>query len=64
MVIRTLMKKVHLAQEIIIKLVDMIDTDRTCACENALRDAILTQPDKVSPEKKQELHLLVSKYLD
>jgi 5'-methylthioadenosine phosphorylase len=64
MVVRTLMKNVHLAQEIIIKLVDLIKPDHTCACENALQDAILTQRDNIIPEKKQELHLLISKYLD
>ena len=64
MVVRTLMKNVHLAQEIIVRLVDLINPGHICACESALKDAILTHPDKISPEIKQELHLLVSKYLD
>ncbi len=64
MVVRTLMKNIHLAQEIIVRMVDQINPDQICACENALRNAILTHPDKISPEKKQALHLLLSKYLD
>jgi len=64
MVVKTLLKNIHLAQDIIVKLVDWIDPDRICDCENALRDAVLTDPVHISPEKKQELHMLIEKYLD
>lgn len=64
MVVKTLMKNIHLAQDIIVKLVDRIDPDRVCDCENALRDAVLTNHDHISQGKKQELHMLIAKYLD
>lgn len=64
MVVKTLLKNVKLAQEILVKLVDRINPEHICDCENALQNAILTNPDHISPEKKQELNLLINKYLD
>jgi 5'-methylthioadenosine phosphorylase len=35
---------------------------RSCHCQSALKDAILTQPSAVSAKTKQTLHLLLEKY--
>ena len=64
MVIRTLMKNVKLAQDVIKQMVDAIDPSVSCECDNAIRDAIITNPDTISEEKRQQLDLLVNKYLN
>jgi len=64
MVIRTLLKNVRIAQETIKKMVDKIDTTVHCTCENALKDSLITQTDHISPEKREQLDILVEKYLD
>lgn len=64
MVVRTLLKNVRIAQETIKKLVDKIDPSGHCQCEDALKDALITQPDHIDPPKREQLDLLLSKYLD
>lgn len=62
MVVRTLMHNTEVAQQAIARLVSILDDD-DCACQHALQDAIITQPDHVSGETRQKLDLLVGKYL-
>ena len=38
--------------------------DTTCGCPNALAGAIITNPDKIPPAKKNELRLLIHKYVE
>jgi len=64
MVIRTLLKNVDIAQRTIKSLVDRIDPSAACHCENALENAVITNPNHIDPEKRQELDILVNKYLD
>jgi 5'-methylthioadenosine phosphorylase len=64
MLIDTLNKNVKLAQDTIRNMVDLIDPEAYCGCEDALRDALITNPKFVDPEKRKQLDLLVRKYLD
>lgn len=64
MVIRTLLKNVQIAQETIKNMVDRIDPAMDCDCENGLKDAIITNPKHIKPEKRQQLNILINKYLD
>jgi len=64
MVIRILQKNIKLAQETIKTMVDLIEPEKDCDCQHALDNAIITSPQHIDPEKRQELDLLVSKYLD
>ncbi len=64
MVVRTLMKNVRIAQETIRKMVDKIDPSIHCNCEDALKDALITQPDHFDAQKRQALGLLLGKYLE
>jgi len=64
MVIRTLLQNVSIAQKAIKLMVDLIDPSGQCGCENALKDALITNPNYIDPEKRKSLDLLVSKYLD
>lgn len=64
MVIRTLLKNVSIAQETIKKMVEKIDPTVHCECEDALKDALITQPDHIQPEKRTQLDIFVGKYLE
>ena len=64
MVVRTLMKNVRIAQETIKKMVDKIDPSVHCQCEDALKDSLITQPDHINQQKREQLDLLLSQYLD
>ncbi len=62
-VIRTLNKNIALAQDTIKKMVDLIDPASSCQCEYALENALITNPEMIDPEKRDQLSLLINKYL-
>lgn len=64
MVVRTLSQNITLAQETIKKLVTMIDETKPCGCQTSLKEAIITDKDHISGEKRQQLGILIEKYLD
>lgn len=61
MVVRTLMRNTEAAQKAVYALAQNL-TDEDCACQTALAEAIITQPDRVPPETREKLDLLVGKY--
>ena len=63
MVIKTLMQNTVVAQEAICNLARGFSVERNCNCENALADALITQPRVVPSETRKRLDLLVRKYL-
>jgi len=63
MVIKTLMKNTQIAQEAIRNLARSYTSQRSCACQNALADALITQPRVIPSETRERLDLLVKKYL-
>lgn len=63
MVIKTLMKNIRVAQEIIMEMVEKIDPSLECECQQALQNAIITNPDNIDSEKKNKLGLLIEKYI-
>ncbi|HWF66579.1 MAG TPA: hypothetical protein VN670_04710, partial [Acidobacteriaceae bacterium] len=40
-----------------------LPAERSCRCQFALKDAILTNPSLISASTRQKLHLLLGKYL-
>lgn len=64
MVIRTLSKNISLAQEAIKNMVAMTDETAECDCQNALQNAIITNPDHIDPAKQAQIKLLIEKYMD
>jgi 5'-methylthioadenosine phosphorylase len=64
MIVRTLQNNISLAQETIKNMVDRIDPDMDCSCHHALRDALITNPNYINQDKRQELDLLIGNYLD
>jgi 5'-methylthioadenosine phosphorylase len=65
MVVRVLQQNVHLAQQAIANAVVKLDkAERTCACQHALADALITDRAKISAEVKERLQPILGKYLD
>lgn len=62
MVIQTLNKNTHIAQEAIRILLRGIKAERPCSCGQALSTAIITDPKAVPVERLKELELLIGKY--
>jgi len=63
MVIQTLHKNTHIAQEAIRRLVRGLKAERACECERALSTAIITNPKAISAKMRAKFKPLVGKYL-
>ncbi len=63
MVIRTLNKNTELAQKAINNILKNPNLFDHCECEAALKDAIISHPDYVDAKQKENLNILISKYL-
>ena len=63
MVIANLKKNVERAKSVLRKLVTAVPGERDCACATALKDAIITDTKLIPAKRKQELALLIGKYL-
>jgi len=66
LVVRTLAKNTELAQKALIHLVDILEEPEfqsmECHCNEALKDAFITDMTKVKPETREKLDLLIRKY--
>lgn len=63
-VVATMQKNVGNAKALIAKAAAGMPSERTCGCHEALRFAIMTAPDRIEPEARTRLGLLIDKYLD
>jgi 5'-methylthioadenosine phosphorylase len=63
MVIQSLLKTMEAAKEVIKKASAQLPKQRDCGCATALKDAIITHRDLIPQKKKEELSLLIGKYL-
>jgi hypothetical protein len=45
------------------ELVNNLPEVRDCECEQNLKDAIMTQRDKISPEARKKLAPIIDKYV-
>ena len=62
-VVANLRANTALAKQAIANLAAMFPIERTCACGEALKNAIITDPARIPEERKRELALLLGKYL-
>lgn len=62
-VIKNLLANAEVAKQAIQNLVPALPEARTCDCQHALRDAIITNRDVVPEQLKKDLGLLIGKYL-
>ncbi|MCX6054013.1 MAG: S-methyl-5'-thioadenosine phosphorylase [Chloroflexi bacterium] len=63
MVLKTLRKNTEIAQKSIFALVSQVSEQDICLCQEALKNAIITNPSDISSESKKKLNPLVNKYL-
>jgi len=63
MILSTLRKNVDTSKKIIKLAIGQIPEKRNCACARALENAIVTAPERIPPEQKKKLDLIIGKYL-
>jgi 5'-methylthioadenosine phosphorylase len=63
MVVANLSKNVATSKDILRSILSQIPDRRDCLCSDALKDSIITSPDRVTSEIKERLHLIIGKYL-
>ena len=63
MVVRNLLANVETGKSIFRAALPGIRRERTCPCATALENSIITQRDRIAPEARQRLDLLIGKYL-
>lgn len=62
-ILAILQRNVQLAQEIINRVVPTLPATQTCACGQALANALLTDPTMISATARERLGLLINRYL-
>ena len=62
-VVSNLLKNSGNATRVLFEVLGRIPAERTCRCGSALAAAILTERDKIPPETRRKLELLIGKYL-
>lgn len=62
-ILATLHKNVALAKQLLKAAVPKLAPGRSCACHQALRNAIVTAPDRISTTTKKRLRLLIAPYM-
>jgi 5'-methylthioadenosine phosphorylase len=62
-ILETLRKNIDTSKKIIKLAVSRIPDKRDCGCEKALEGAIVTSPEKIPPEQKKKLDLIIGKYI-
>ena len=63
MVIANLLKNVETSKALLKKVIPALSGERTCPCESALRDAIITPKEHISDELKRKLAPVIGRYL-
>ena len=63
MVISNLTQNVDIAKRIITQAVIDIPLERECGCATALENAIITAPERIPRRMKEDLALLIGKYV-
>ena len=62
-IIETLNKNTHTAQEAIRKLAAILGIQRNCECKSALSSSLITDPARIPSQTKEKLKLLIEKYI-
>jgi 5'-methylthioadenosine phosphorylase len=62
-IISNLMKNVDNGKQILKEVIKKLPDTRECICANALKDAIITSPDKITQETKDRLDIIIGRYI-
>jgi 5'-methylthioadenosine phosphorylase len=63
-ILATLHRNVTLAKQLLVKVIPDLGGASPCACNQALRDAIVTPRDRISAAIKRRVGLLIDRYMD
>ena len=63
MVIKTLRENTEIAQQAILNLVEEVETNEPCSCQDSLKDAIMTRRELIPKTTLNKIDLLVKKYI-
>jgi len=63
-VLATLEKGITAAENILQLAIPLIPEEQNCSCPSVLQDALVTAPQDIPLETREQLHLLLEKYLD
>jgi 5'-methylthioadenosine phosphorylase len=63
-ILAVMSKNIGNARELIVGTVPALATDARCACSRALQHAIMTAPDRIPPDARLRLSLLIDKYVN
>lgn len=65
MVIKQLKENAESAKKVILRLIKVVsEKDTACSCNEALKTAIMTSPEKINEETKKKLDILIRKYIN
>ena len=64
LVIEILNRNTAVAHQAVKHLVSQLSADRDCICQHAMADAFITDRNVIPAETRENLHLLIKKYLD
>lgn len=64
MVVENLQRNAEMARKILKMAVTQIPEKRECLCATALKDAIITSPQLIPAQRKEELALLIGRYIE
>ena len=64
MIVSNLLRNAEMAKRLIADAVQRVPAERNCLCTNALATAIITNPEAIPAEIKQELAPIIGKYVD
>lgn len=62
LIIQNMRKNIQNAKKLIKLAISNIPEKRDCLCANALRQAIVTSPEEITPEIKKRLDIIIGKY--
>jgi len=63
MLIENLQANTEISKQAISYLVPTISLERHCECVTALENAIFTTPGQIPQKRKEDLNILISKYI-
>ena len=64
LIVANLLKNVAGARAVVKDIVPLIPAERECVCASAMRDAIITRPDRIPEGARSRLGPIVGKYLE
>ncbi len=62
-ILSNLKKNVANSKTLLKEFISLVDSNKSCECQEALKNAIITKPEFISQETKDRLNILINKYI-